>query len=376
MQSVRPDEEEGAKDTEVVVDVGDDGRTEAVSSRTESGMMSPAAPRDAAVPQSSAQRKRPPKKLLKAVGEAIRDWGLIEDGDRVLLGLSGGKDSLSLLHVLLHLQRVAPVRFEVACATVDPATSSFDPSPLIPYVRGLGVEYVYLRDPIVEYAGVVQPSSLCAYCARMKRGALYSACLRGGFTKLALAHHLDDLAESFLMNVMHTGQLRTMRAKYTADRGVTVIRPLVYAREHLTADFAKSAGLPVIGENCPACFEEPKERARVKKLLAKEAAIFPNLFNSLRHALDPLMDDDVCAAVQHRMAALGEKQASRRAHRPPKSPLKVVASSEEDDVTGITPDPRLADFDDDALRAELERRARARRPPRETVAQSDENDDP
>ena len=155
------------------------------------------------------------------------------------------------------------ISFELACATVAPVTPSFDPSPLIPYVRALGVPYFYLRDHIVDYAGAVKPTSLCAYCARMKRGALYTCAAREGYNVLALAQHLDDLAESFVMGALHNGQLRTMRAKYVAERGVTVIRPLVYVREHVTRAFARDAGLPVINENCPACFEEPKERARV-----------------------------------------------------------------------------------------------------------------
>ena len=94
----------------------------------------------------------PPKKVMKLVGQAVKEWNMIEDGDRLLLGLSGGKDSLALLHILVALQKRAPVRFEIACATVDPQTESFDPSPLIPYVKSLGITYHYLSEPIVELA--------------------------------------------------------------------------------------------------------------------------------------------------------------------------------------------------------------------------------
>jgi hypothetical protein len=102
--------------------------------------------------KASALRHMPPKKIMKQVGQAVKEWSMIEEGDRILLGLSGGKDSLALLHILLALQRRAPVKFEIACATVDPQTDSFDPSPLIPYVRSLGVTYHYLSEPIVELA--------------------------------------------------------------------------------------------------------------------------------------------------------------------------------------------------------------------------------
>jgi len=119
----------------------------------------------------------PPKKVMKLVGQAVKDWNMIEDGDKLLLGLSGGKDSLALLHILLALQKRAPVKFEIACATVDPQTASFDPTPMIPYLQSLGVTYHYLSQPIVELAKTkLNGDSLCAFCSRFKRGLLYSCC--------------------------------------------------------------------------------------------------------------------------------------------------------------------------------------------------------
>jgi tRNA(Ile)-lysidine synthase TilS/MesJ len=218
--------------------------------------------------------------MVRLVGQAVMEWEMIQDGDRLLLGLSGGKDSLSLLHVLLHLQKRAPVRFEIACATVDPQTPSFDPSPMIPYLKQLGVEYFYLQDPIIERAQTsLEGDSLCAFCARMKRGLLYNCCRKGKFNKLVLGQHLDDLAESFMMSMMHNGQIRTMKAKYRIDsEDLEVIRPLVYCRESMTKKFAYDVRLPIINENCPACFEQPKERHRVKKMLSTEESLVPNIF--------------------------------------------------------------------------------------------------
>lgn len=119
----------------------------------------------------------PNKKLMKLVGQAMMEWSMIQEGDRLLLGLSGGKDSLCLLHILLAVQKRAPVKFEIACATVDPQTSSFDPAPLIPYVQSLGVPYHFLSQPIIELAKEkLQGDSLCAFCSRFKRGFLYSCC--------------------------------------------------------------------------------------------------------------------------------------------------------------------------------------------------------
>lgn len=234
---------------------------------------------------------RPPKSLLRAAGRAIADFGMIDQGDRVLLGLSGGKDSLSLLQVLRHLQRHAPVRFELGAVTIDPMSPDFDPAPLKDYLPGLGVPYHFVREPIVEIAERhMGKPSFCAFCARMRRGLMYEAARREGYTVLALAQHLDDLAESFLMSAFRGGRLSTMKAHYLNDAGdVRIIRPLVYARERQLADFAREAGLPVIIENCPACFAKPTERAHMKALLAGEELRNPQLFRSLLTTLQPLM---------------------------------------------------------------------------------------
>jgi tRNA 2-thiocytidine biosynthesis protein TtcA len=257
---------------------------------------------------------RASKRIMKQVGLAIQDWDMIQNGDRLLLGLSGGKDSMALLHVLLQKQRTAPVNFEIACATIDPQTDSFDPSPLIGYCEAMGVTYHYLSEPIVELAKTkMQGDSLCAFCSRFKRGLLYNCCRDFNYNKLVLAQHLDDLAESFIMSAFHGGQVRTMKAHYKIEAGdVHVIRPLVYVRETDTRDFASDARLPIINENCPACFEEPKERHRVKKLLQQEEASVPGLFGKLKHALIPLMDDDLYVATKAVMGRIADNNSSNR----------------------------------------------------------------
>jgi tRNA 2-thiocytidine biosynthesis protein TtcA len=137
----------------------------------------------------------PPKSLRRQIGRAIADYAMIREGDRVLLGVSGGKDSLSLLHVLLHLERHAPIRFDVGAITVDPMVEGFDPSPLRSYFDTLGVPHIYIRQPIMEQARErMDNDSFCAYCSRMKRGAMYTAARREGYNVLALAQHLDSFA--------------------------------------------------------------------------------------------------------------------------------------------------------------------------------------
>jgi len=234
---------------------------------------------------------KPPKSLLSAAGKAIGDYGMIRDGDRVLLGLSGGKDSLSLLHVLLDLRKKAPIRFELAACTIDPQSDDFDPSPLKDYVPQLGIPYFYESFPIVEQAKQsMEGDSFCAFCSRMRRGMLYGCARREGYNVLALAQHLDDAAETFLMSAFFGGKLRTMQAHYVNDAGdLRIIRPLIYARERQTASFAKSAPLPVIQENCPACFGMPTERMHMKTVLAQLEHDNPKLFPNLLTAMRPLL---------------------------------------------------------------------------------------
>jgi tRNA(Ile)-lysidine synthase TilS/MesJ len=236
---------------------------------------------------------KPPKSLLRQVGRAIADYRMIRDGDRILLGVSGGKDSLSLLHILRHLRTYAPVRFDLAVLTVDPQVPGFDPEPLKGYYDALVVPWFYERQPILEQAkGHMDGDSFCAYCARMKRGIMYRICRAEGYGVLALAQHLDDLAESLLLSLFHGGQLRTMKAHYQNDEGdVRIIRPLAYCRERQTAAYAAAAGLPVVPDSCPACFSAPTRREHVKALLAREEALHPNLFANVLHAIRPLLTE-------------------------------------------------------------------------------------
>eukprot|EP00742_Colponemidia_sp_Colp-10_P004426 GILJ01004726.1.p1 GENE.GILJ01004726.1~~GILJ01004726.1.p1 ORF type:complete len:1056 (+),score=133.62 GILJ01004726.1:84-3251(+) len=268
-----------------------------------------------------------PKKLLKLVGEAIQDYEMIKDGDRLLVALSGGKDSLTLLHCLAALQRKAPIHFDLAAATVDPQTPEYDPSPLIKYLAALGIPYFYESQPILERAKEIQTTSICAYCSRMKRGVLYTCARREKYNVLVMGQHLDDLAESFVMSAFHNGYLRTMKAHYTIDKGdIRVIRPLAYVRERMTRDFAEATQLPVITENCPACFAAPKERHRIKLMLASQEHVFPSLFQTLLKTMAPLMEMDL-------RSILGEKYLSAKAKKA--LGLGIVNGEEDEDDLGL-----------------------------------------
>ena len=254
---------------------------------------------------------KPPKSLLRKVGRAIADFGMIRDGDRILLGVSGGKDSLTLLHILRHLRSYAPVRFDLGVITVDPEVDGFDPGALTAYYDRLGLNWHYEEQPIMEQAKThMDGDSFCAYCARMKRGIMYSTCRREGYNVLALAQHLDDLAESLLMSLFHGGQLRTMKACYVNREGdVRIIRPLAYVRETQTSAFAASADLPVVPDSCPACFSAPTRREHVKQLLATEERGNPNLFANLLHAMRPIMTEDLAPGDGENAQAAGDPEA-------------------------------------------------------------------
>ena len=293
------------------------------------------APQDAvSAVEEAPLRPTIPMALRRKVGSAVRDFGMINDGDKLLLGLSGGKDSLSLLHILLDARKRAPVHFDIGAATVDPMTPEYDPSPLSEYLETLGVEYHILQQPIVQAAKTHMTGnkeSICSFCARMKRGILYSHMRQHGYTTLVLGQHLDDLAESFLMSCFHNGGLNTMKANYVVDAGdLQVIRPLIYCREQLLADFARKSRLPIIAENCPACFSAPKERQRVKLMLAEQEASFPYLFQNLLKAMKPLYSVTSTQSEECHVTACDIRRVE-----------ETTTAGEEDDACGFSESLRI-----------------------------------
>lgn len=232
-----------------------------------------------------------PRTLLRLVNRAIADYDMIRAGDRLLLGLSGGKDSLTLLHLLRCIREKSPMSFDLGAATVDPCIEGFDPSHLKIYVPALGVPYFYRKQDIVGRAQKnMRGDSFCAYCARMRRGVLYATAREQGYNVVVLAQHLDDLAESLLMSLFHGGRLKTMKAHYRIDAGdLRVVRPLVYVRERQTRAYAQASGLPVVVDNCPACFRVPTRRMHFKTLLAEQERDHPRVFASILSAMRPLM---------------------------------------------------------------------------------------
>ena len=234
-----------------------------------------------------------PKLLIKPVGRAISDFGMIQDGDKILLAVSGGKDSLSLFHLLRHFQRHAPVKFDLGVVTIDPQVEGFEPQALEVFFKTFDIPYFFEEFPILEQAKEsMKGDSYCSFCARIKRGLMYKVARREGYNVLALGQHLDDLSESLIMSMCHNGKIQTMKAHYINDaKDLRIIRPMAYVRERQLADFAASANLPVIADSCPACFTMPTERDHFKQWLLTEEKRTPNLYKNLLSAMKPMLNE-------------------------------------------------------------------------------------
>ena len=229
------------------------------------------------------------KKISKLVGKTNAEYGLITEGDRVLVGFSGGKDSTTLLHALNHLKRVAPFDFEFKAVTVTYGMGE-QVQFLADHCAEHGIEHEIIDTEIYELAGekIRKNSSFCSFFSRMRRGYLYSTAQEQGYNKLALGHHLDDAIESFFMNFLYNGALRSMPPIYKAENGLKVIRPLIFCRERQLRAFADSNEIMVIGdEACPAMrfdIKMPHAREKTKKLLAEMEEDNPQMFISMKAA--------------------------------------------------------------------------------------------
>ncbi len=234
-----------------------------------------------------------PKLLVKPVGRAIADFNMIRAGDKILLAVSGGKDSLSLFYILRHFQAHSPVKFKLGVVTIDPQVEGFEPQALDVFFKKFDTPYFFEEFPILEQAKKsMKGDSYCSFCARIKRGLMYKVAREQGYNVLVLGQHLDDLAESLMMSMCHNGKIQTMKAHYiNDDKDLRVIRPMVYVRERQLADFAITAGLPVIADSCPACFSMPTERDYFKQWLLTEEKRLPNLYRNLLSSMKPMLDE-------------------------------------------------------------------------------------
>lgn len=239
------------------------------------------------------------KKLCRLVGQAIGDFGMIEDGDKVMVCLSGGKDSYAMLDILLKLRERAPIEFEIVAVNLDQKQPGF-PAEILPnYLSALGVQFHIENQDTYSIVKRVVPEgkTTCGLCSRLRRGILYRVADELGATKIALGHHRDDILETMLLNMFFAGKLKGMPPKLRSDDGKhIVIRPLAYVPEKLLERYALDMNFPIIP--CNLCGSQPNlQRAAMKEMLREWEKKFPgrveNLFRSMHHIVPShLMDGE------------------------------------------------------------------------------------
>ncbi len=239
------------------------------------------------------------QRIKKLTGKAIGDFRMIEEGDRIAVGLSGGKDSYTLLHILEALRKKAPVSFELVGLNIDAGFPGYQKGKIERHLQEHGFEYLMRStdcSQIIEQK--LRPgTSYCSFCARLRRGVLYTAMAELGCNKLALGHHLDDFIETSLLNQFYAGTLASMSPKLLADNGQQqVIRPMLYVEESDIVEYSRLAEFPIISCSCPVEGTVDQKRQRMKQLVSELAEEIPQIRQSMiaalgnvhpRHLLDP-----------------------------------------------------------------------------------------
>ena len=239
------------------------------------------------------------KKLCRLVGQAIGDFGMIEDGDKVMVCVSGGKDSYAMLDILLKLRERAPIHFEIIAVNLDQKQPNF-PAEILPnYLKSLGVQYHIEEQDTYSIVKRVIPEgkTTCGLCSRLRRGILYRVADELGATKIALGHHRDDILETLMLNMFYAGKLKGMPPKLRSDDGKhIVIRPLAYVPEKLLERYALDMNFPIIP--CDLCGSQPNLQRQVMKEMLREwekkhPGRVENVFRSMHHIVPShLMDGE------------------------------------------------------------------------------------
>jgi tRNA 2-thiocytidine biosynthesis protein TtcA len=250
-------------------------------------------------------------KLSKAMGRAVIEYGMIEEGDRVAVAVSGGKDSLALLDILMFMQRRAPINFELIAVTIDQGYEGFKWPEMEKHFKSLNVPYhienTTISDIIDDHKA--PGATWCSLCARLRRGVLYRLAREKGWTKIALGHHADDLIETLMLSQLFNGTVQSMPPILKADDGINVvIRPMVYVWEEQVIAYAKEKNFPIICCACPACTDLTLKRRRVKAMLQELDTTWPGIKRSLLTAHSRVK---VTQMMDPRFLPLGDKAALR-----------------------------------------------------------------
>ncbi|MFU8895874.1 MAG: tRNA 2-thiocytidine(32) synthetase TtcA [Gammaproteobacteria bacterium] len=260
-----------------------------------------------AQPSLSSTARRLESRLRSQVGKAIEDYGMIADGDRVMVCLSGGKDSYALLSLLLALQRAAPVSFELVAVNLDQKQPGFPAHVLPDYLAALGVPFHIIEQDTYSVVKRVIPigKTTCGLCSRLRRGALYSYAAAQGFNRIALGHHRDDIMETLFLNMFFGGSIKAMPPKLRSDDGRNVvIRPLAYCRESELARYATAKNFPLIP--CNLCgSQENLQRQEIKRMLADWERRFPGRIESIAAAMSNVAPSQLMDSSLFDFASLG-----------------------------------------------------------------------
>lgn len=255
------------------------------------------------------------KRLRRQMGQAIADFSMIEDGDRIMVCLSGGKDSYTLLDLLMSLQRSAPVRFELIAVNLDQKQPNFPEEVLPAWLDQLGIEYHILEKDTYSVVKELTPEgkTFCPVCSRLRRGTLYGFARRIGATKVALGHHLDDIVETLFLNLFHGATMKAMPPKLLSDDGHNVlIRPLAYCREKDIARWAEHRAFPIIP--CDLCGSQDNlERQVIKRMLADWERAHPGRVEKIARALGNVVPSHLMDAGLFDFAGLEAERTRRSA---------------------------------------------------------------
>jgi tRNA 2-thiocytidine biosynthesis protein TtcA len=270
------------------------------------------------------QFKQLEKRLARNTGQAISDYHMLDDGDRVMVCLSGGKDSYAMLDLLLRLQRRAPIKFDLVAVNLDQKQPGFPEHVLPEYLDGIGVEYrVVAEDTYSIVMDKLQPGkTMCSLCSRLRRGILYRTANEIGATKIALGHHMDDLVETLFLNMFYGSRLKTMPPKLVSDdRRNIVIRPLAYCREKDLARYARYREYPIIP--CNLCGSQTNlQRVKIKAMLSDWEKEAPNrvvsIFKSMQRVTrSHMLDTDLYDFATMSLASADELPELDIAFDPP-----------------------------------------------------------
>ena len=248
------------------------------------------------IPKEQYNFNKLQKRLRRNVGQAIADFNMIEDGDKIMVCLSGGKDSYTLLSILMNLQKSAPIQFSLIAVNLDQKQPGFPEHILPEYLEQLGVEYKIVEENTYGIVKEIIPEgkTTCSLCSRLRRGILYRTATEVGATKIALGHHRDDILETLFLNMFYGGKLKGMPPKLMSDDGKhIVIRPLAYAREKDIERFAQAKNFPIIP--CNLCGSQPNlQRQVIKEMLRDWDKRYPGRIETMFRATQNIVPSHLC----------------------------------------------------------------------------------